>query len=316
MTNAQYARFLQAEDFADRALWVDFPKFDERSRPMDETWGEEGWRWLQKKLGDTNYSPDSKVVYPRNWNDPRFGMARKGAPVVSITWYEASAYCRWLGRHWAELGEGGANPGWQPDEVRLPREAEWVQAAGGAQPGERYPWDLPGKATNDLQEILRRANVREAEIGRTTPAGMYPLGASQPYGLWDMGGNVWEWQANFYGKDHDVLALRGGAWDYESDDARLSVWLQESPRFRMARQRFSGVGPPLLTHLFSVVLCSVFCRPLLSPPRGEKGVGGREGWRALTPTPLPRLGEGPMRPAMKSPGYRAAPHEMGLAGGG
>ena len=32
VTNAQYARFLQAEDFADRALWVDFPKYDEHSR--------------------------------------------------------------------------------------------------------------------------------------------------------------------------------------------------------------------------------------------------------------------------------------------
>ncbi len=219
VSNAQYARFLQAEDFADRELWVNFARFDQNSRTMQETWGEAGWRWLQEKLKDADRSPDGRVVYPKYWNDPRLGIARRGAPVVGITWYEASAYCRWLERNWAALEEGRANPGWQPGEVRLPTETEWVLAAGGDQPGERYPWDLPGKATDDLREILRRANVDESQIGRTTPAGMYPLGASQPYGLWDMAGNVWEWTAS----DRGVLALRGGAWYGVGGYARLSV---------------------------------------------------------------------------------------------
>ncbi len=226
VTNAQYARFLGAEDFADRALWAGFPKFDERSWQMGgKTWGDQGWQWLQEALKDAERSPDGRVVYPRYWNDPRFGIARRGVPVVGITWYEASAYCRWLERHWAALEEGRDNPGWQPKpgEARLPTEAEWIIAAGGDQPGERYPWDLPGQTTSDQQEILRRANVGESGIGRTTPVGMYPLGASQPYGLWDMGGNVWEWQANYASEKQRVLALRGGAWRFVSGYARLSL---------------------------------------------------------------------------------------------
>jgi formylglycine-generating enzyme required for sulfatase activity len=222
VTNAQYARFLQAEDFADRALWVDFPRFDEKSRPMKETWGSQGWEWLQDALKSKDNAPDGQVVYPRYWNDPRSGIARKAVPVVGITWYEASAYCRWLGRHWAELEEGRENSGLPRVEARLPTEAEWIVAAGGDRPGERYPWDLPGQVTEDLQEILRRANVWESEIGHTTPVGMYPLGVSRPYGLWDMAGNVWEWQANYADKAHDVLGLRGGAWLNVCDIARLS----------------------------------------------------------------------------------------------
>lgn len=74
----------------------------------------------------------------------------------------------------------------------------------------RYPWDELGKTTSSLKEVLRRANVSESEIEHTTPVNSYPLGKS-PFGLMDMAGNVWEWQAN-YADEKGMLALRGGAW--------------------------------------------------------------------------------------------------------
>ncbi len=63
-----------------------------------------------------------------------------------------------------------------------------------------------------MKEILRRANVYESGIGRTTPVWTYPLGVCPTTGVWDLGGNVWERQANFADKDHDALALRGGSF--------------------------------------------------------------------------------------------------------
>ena len=185
---------------------------------MQGNWGEAGWKWLQANWDD------QQRVLPRYWNGgPTFGATRQGAPVVDVSWYAANAYCRWLLRHWAELVEAQANPGFQPGLVRLPTEVEWARAAGGEKPEKRYSWDSPGQATYKLDEILRRVNIYESGIGHTTPVGMYPLGASLPFGLWDLAGNVWEWQANFADEDHTWLGLRGGSWNYLEELARVAA---------------------------------------------------------------------------------------------
>lgn len=217
VTNWQYARFLQPENFADQSLWVDFPCYDEKSRLIPtHTTGLAGWDWLRESLKDLEDAPDGRILYPRYWNDPRFGIARRAAPVVGVSWWEASAYARWLGREGARQPEA-ANPA-----LRLPTSAEWLLAAGGDQPEARYPWDDPfaDATTTDEAQIVRCANVDESGIGRTTPVGMYPQGCSLPFGLWDLAGNVWEWQANYADKDQNSLGLRGGSWDLNGWIAR------------------------------------------------------------------------------------------------
>ena len=211
VTNTQYQRFLEAPDFAERAYWVEYPKYAEPKKNYAEIgdWGEEGWKWLQESWNE------NKKVYPR------VEMVRASVPVVGVSWYEANAYCKWLLAHWGELPEGEQNPDLKPELIRMPTEPEWIAAAGGADPVDRYPWDKAGETTQEIVEILRRANVSESEISRTTPVGMYPLGVS-PLGVWDMGGNVWEWQANYYSDKHGNMALRGGSWSFNHYNARLS----------------------------------------------------------------------------------------------
>lgn len=216
VTNAQYERFLNAPDYASPIYWLEFPKFDENCQPMGD-WGREGLDWLREELKKEN----SKVLLPRYWKDKDFGKSNPNNPVVGISWYEASAYAEWLSQNWEKQPESKANPTLKPQSIRLPLETEWVTAAGGQEPEGRYPWDEKGKATTSLKEILRRANVREGEIGHTTAVDAYPLGSSL-LGIRDMAGNVWEWQANYRNLEAGRLGLRGGSWYFDGDLARVA----------------------------------------------------------------------------------------------
>ena len=116
-------------------------------------------------------------------------------PVVGVSWYDAKAYCLWL-----SLVE---SKGKEDNLYRLPNEAEWEWAAGG---GEReYPWGSKPSPTPDY------ANYNGSKTESTSPVGSYPKGAT-PDGLYDMAGNVWEWQENWSDTDKRFRAMRGGSW--------------------------------------------------------------------------------------------------------
>lgn len=237
VTNEQYARFLKRKNFENPALWRDFPKYSEPDRNgrihRIGDWGDEGWEWLQRELKDKDNLVEDGVLYPRAWRDARFGAARRTAPVVSVSWWEANAYCRWLMENWETLEEGRQGLP-KPKEIRLPTETEWALAAGGENPpspsrreagGEVFAF---GKLNNPEREIARYANTAESGIGRTTPVWMYPQGES-PLRVMDMSGNVWEWQANFSDKSRNWLALRGGSWNNPQGNACVSVRSNNRP---------------------------------------------------------------------------------------
>jgi len=215
VTNLQYQRFLAAPDYADEALWRSVQGFDAEGRPLKKV-GEEAWAWFQGNGG--------KECRPRYWDEARFGASRRLFPVVGVTWYEAAAYCVWLGRHRKEYIQDEALP--ENLVFRLPLETEWVAAAGGDK-DNRYPWQKASEETTP-ETITLFANTSESDLGGTTPVCMYPAGMSLAR-VMDMSGNVWEWQANI---DKDGWPwLRGGAWTSDIDLARVAARDHYPPDF-------------------------------------------------------------------------------------
>lgn len=129
-------------------------------------------------------------------------------PVTNVSWEDAVAFCRWLCEY-ENVPQG---------TYRLPTEAEWERAAKGGQ-NLTYPWG------NDVPSP-RLANYGQEWIGPLTlkKAGSY---RPNPYGLYDLAGNVWEWCYDVYYPDYyqwmseknpvasgtsDKKVLRGGDW--------------------------------------------------------------------------------------------------------
>lgn len=116
-------------------------------------------------------------------------------PVGEVTWYGARAYCDWVGG-------------------RLPTTEEWDKAARGGLEGKRYPWgDEPPSCELGAEN---GANIEGCYGASIAIASFAPNG----YGLYDMGGNVYEWVSREL--DNGNYSLRGGGWFGTEQAMRLS----------------------------------------------------------------------------------------------
>ncbi len=154
-------------------------------------WSSQGWLWRLT----------AAVNQPLYWSEAPW---LEDHPVCGVSYYEAEAYARFVGK-------------------RLPTELEWERAACWTLTGEHiglYPWGntWPEQASGNFGGTLTM----------TSPVGIFPRGAS-PLGCQDMLGNVWEWTASWFGQypgfqafpyqgysgayfDGQHRVLRGGSW--------------------------------------------------------------------------------------------------------
>lgn len=171
----------------------------------------------------------------QKWPRPKFKQ-EPSHPAVNVSWDDARRFCHWLTdleRRAGRLGER--------DEYRLPTDLEWSAAVDlaketGATPAERdgkirdvYPWGKdwpPPKNVGNYDSELRRD-----DFDYTSPVGSFP---ANRHGLYDLGGNVWEWCSDSYDGQQNYRVLRGASWHSAKPHTLLSsARLFNSPGHRV-----------------------------------------------------------------------------------
>jgi formylglycine-generating enzyme required for sulfatase activity len=206
VTNSQYRAFVKATGYltvAEKPVnWEELKKqvppgtpkppdemlkpgslvFTPSNQPVDLRDMSGWWKWTIGATWQHPQGPASSIV------------GKDSFPVSQIAWDDAVAYAKWAGK-------------------RLPTEAEWEFASrGGAKADARYPWGnefRPGGKymANIFTGNFPYKNTGEDGFERTSPVKSFPANG---YGLYDMGGNVWNWTADLYRADTHAAAKAGG----------------------------------------------------------------------------------------------------------
>jgi formylglycine-generating enzyme required for sulfatase activity len=171
----------------------------------------------------------------RSWRNP--GFVQDGShPVVCVSWADARAYVDWMAK---ETGK----------PYRLLSEAEWEYAARGRMQPGTYPRFWFGNEEKDLcrygngwdqtaHDSLKRSKLSAPcndGYAYTSPVGHYE---PNPFGLYDMAGNAWQWTADCWHDNYngapadgsvwttgecDKHVARGGSWYFSHWDLRAFV---------------------------------------------------------------------------------------------
>ena len=163
----------------------------------------------------------------------------KKNPVEQIRWSDAVRYCNSRSRL------EGLQPCYDLEKwkcnstvngYRLPTEAEWEYACR-AGTSTRYFFGSEGGKLRNYAWFAGNSGQRPRPVGRKLP---------NPFGLFDMLGNVWQWCNDFYQVDYyersprqdpkgpeygDNKVVRGGSWASEADQCRSSFRYYENPSY-------------------------------------------------------------------------------------
>jgi formylglycine-generating enzyme len=124
---------------------------------------------------------------------PRSSIAgRETYPVVHVAYDDAVAYATWAGK-------------------RLPTEAEWEFAARGGLTGQVFPWGNAFRKDGQWMANSHQGHFPDRDTGADHFTGIAPVAQfpANGYGLYDVGGNVWEWVSDWYRPDYYAQLAAG-----------------------------------------------------------------------------------------------------------
>lgn len=175
------------------------------------------------KAGDKLYIPFEdglRMTYDEQTGSFTALKSYTNHPMTMVTWFGANAYCEYYDTH-------------------LPLEVEWEKAARGTEivDGHGLPFAWGTEIDGNYANYYSSADLLEkmyGKLGNTTPVGFYngqtydgyeTHNSVSPYGLYDMGGNVWQWMGDDYPDQHYRYMRGGSFYTYEVD---LRVWKNNS----------------------------------------------------------------------------------------
>jgi hypothetical protein len=211
---------------------------EERSHPREVQTNSLGMRFVaipgtpvlfsiwETRVADYRAYAETVTGADVSWKTPSFAQTATH-PVVNVSWNDAKRFCVWLTQK--ELREGKLPVGFQ---YRLPTDSEWSWAVGigdRERPGspkergnrlkDQYPWGTkwpPPKGAGNYHPSLGTDAFEH-----TSPVGSF---AANPQGLFDLGGNVWEWCEDFLHGTSGPRVLRGASWNFVGAGHLLSSY--------------------------------------------------------------------------------------------
>jgi formylglycine-generating enzyme required for sulfatase activity len=165
-----------------------------------------------------------------DWNAPGFVQTDEH-PVVAVSWNDVQKYLSWLTAKTGQL-------------YRLPSEAEWEYACrAGTHTAFSFGEDISTERANYDGNFTYNNGVKgEFRQGTTRVDAFQP----NPWGLFDMHGNVWEWTQDVVHENYEGAPSDGSAWEQGGDPARRVLrggsWLYQPRYLRSAlRNGYSAV---------------------------------------------------------------------------
>jgi len=153
-----------------------------------------------------------------DWQQPGFAQDERH-PVVCVSWHDAQLYLQWLSERTGQ-------------EYRLPSEAEWEYACrAGSHTAFSFGDEITPEHANYDGHFTYNDGPKGSSHGGTTRVGSYQ---PNPWGLFDMHGNVWEWTQDTVHDNYLGAPIDGSAWEQGGDKARRilrgGAWLYQ-PRY-------------------------------------------------------------------------------------
>ena len=137
-------------------------------------------------------------------------------PMIFVNWFDATGFCEELTKQSSEYS------------YRLPTSIEWEYACR-AGTNSAYYWG------NDMDSSYCWCN-KEPKEGPAEVGGRHP----NPWGLYDMSGNVLEWCTSIDNGKEEFSVIRGGGWNDEPIICRSRVLLRSRSKIPSLQPWFSG----------------------------------------------------------------------------